>query len=140
MELRKVNKRFLKRAAALLLAVLCVVGLIPVSNVSAADDTIELESFGKSENYHSAKLGSCMMHEMYFSADGRTITGFCADHGSKMSKTLVGQTWGLPTPITDPTVKVLGDWFELVVVHDHPPVRVKVYLFYNTASENSTKM
>ncbi len=109
--MKKVNKRFLKRAAALLLAVLCVVGLIPVSNVSAADDTIELESFGKSENYHSAKLGSCMMHEMYFSADGRTITGFCADHGSKMSKTLVGQTWGKPTPVTDPTVKVFAGFF-----------------------------
>ncbi len=101
-----------KRAAALLLAVLCVVGLIPANSASAADDTIKLTSFGYSGvTYQSAELGRCLMHEMYFDHNGQTITGFCADHGAGMGKALVGQTWGKPQPISDPTVDVFVGFF-----------------------------
>lgn len=101
-----------KRAAALLLAVLCVVGLIPANSASAADDTIKLTSFGYSGvTYQSAELGRCLMHEMYFDHNGQTITGFCADHGAGMGKSLVGQTWGKPKPISDPTVDVFVGFF-----------------------------
>ena len=110
--MRKLHKRFFTRAAALLLAVLCVVGLIPVNGASAVEDTIKLTSFGNSGvAYESAALGRCMMHEMYFERGGSVITGFCADHGAKMSKTLVGQTWGKPKPISDPTVDVFVGFF-----------------------------
>ena len=47
MKLRKHHKSFIKRAAALVLAVLCVAGLLPSGTASAVDETIELESFGK---------------------------------------------------------------------------------------------
>ena len=44
MKLRKHHKSFIKRAAALVLAVLCVAGLLPSGTASAVDG---LESFGK---------------------------------------------------------------------------------------------
>ena len=102
----KKNHMF-KRAAALLLAVLCVVGLIPANSASAADDTIKLLEFGYSGvAYQSDKLGRCAMHQMYFDHNGDTVTGFCADHGAGMGFGLVGQSWSDPVPVTDPTVKV----------------------------------
>ena len=110
--MRKLHKHFFKRAAALLLAILCVVGLIPANNASAADDTIKLTNFGYSGvAFQSDKLGRCSMHQMYFDHDGQTIAGFCANHGAGMGKSLVGQAWGNPTPIDDPTVKVFIGFF-----------------------------
>ena len=91
----------------MLLAVLCVVGLIPANSASAAEDNITLKEFGYAGvAYQSAKLGRCDMHQMYFDHAGQTITGFCADHGAGMGFGLVGQKWSNPVPITDPTVKV----------------------------------
>ncbi len=54
-----------RKAVALLLTMLCVVGLLPTA-ASAAGDTIKLKNFGMSGvAYESAALGECELHQMY---------------------------------------------------------------------------
>ena len=63
--MKKSPKPLRTRLLALLLALVCAVGLIPTAAL-AAGDSIKLENFGYSGvSYHSNALGSCALHQMY---------------------------------------------------------------------------
>ena len=96
------------RAMAVLIALICMMGLIPAWAQAAGTDSITLERFGYSGvSYESASLGRCQLHQMYYDYGGKTTIGFCGTKGGGMGSGLEGQTWGNPTPITDPTVEIL---------------------------------
>ena len=70
------------RLTALLLALICVLGLFPTT-AFAAGDTITLKEFGHSGvAYESAALGRCTLHEMTFKNGNQTTIGFCGTKGS----------------------------------------------------------
>ena len=63
--MRKQNHPLWTRLTALLLALVCVLGLFPATAL-AASDTIKLKDFGMSGvAYESAALGHCTLHQMY---------------------------------------------------------------------------
>ena len=100
------------RVTAMLLALICVLGLLPTAALAAGADTIKLERFGMSGvSYQSASLGKCTMHQMYYGVAGKTSVGFCGTKGGGMGTSLIGQTWGDPTPVTDPTVKMMMAYY-----------------------------
>ena len=100
------------RVTAMLLALICVLGLLPTAALAAGADTIKLERFGMSGvSYQSASLGRCTMHQMYYGVAGKTSVGFCGTKGGGMGTSLIGQTWGDPTPVTDPTVKMMMAYY-----------------------------
>lgn len=100
------------RVTAMLLALICVLGLLPSTALAAEADTIKLERFGMSGvSYQSASLGRCTMHQMYYGVAGKTSVGFCGTKGGGMGTSLIGQTWGDPKPITDPTVKMMMAYY-----------------------------
>ena len=100
------------RVTAMLLALICVLGLLPTAALAARADTIKLERFGMSGvSYQSASLGRCTMHQMYYGVGGKTSVGFCGTKGGGMGTSLIGQTWGDPKPITDPTVKMMMAYY-----------------------------
>src|SRR5699024_5859821 len=61
--------------------------------------------------YESASLGRCQLHQMYYDCGGKTTVGFCGTKGGDMGSGLEGQTWGNPTPITDPTVRMMMAYY-----------------------------
>ena len=100
------------RVTAMLLALICVLGLLPTAALAAGADTIKLERFGMSGvSYQSASLGRCTMHQMYYGVAGKTSVGFCGTKGGGMGTSLIGQTWGSPKPVTDPTVKMMMAYY-----------------------------
>ena len=100
------------RVTAMLLALICVLGLLPTAALAAGADTIKLERFGMSGvSYQSASLGRCTMHQMYYGVAGKTSVGFCGTKGGGMGISLIGQTWGDPKPVTDPTVKMMMAYY-----------------------------
>ena len=100
------------RVTAMLLALICVLGLLPTTALAAGADTIKLERFGMSGvSYQSASLGRCTMHQMYYGVAGKTSAGFCGTKGGGMGTSLIGQTWGDPKPVTDPTVKMMMAYY-----------------------------
>ena len=100
------------RVTAMLLALICVLGLLPTAALAAGADTIKLERFGMSGvSYQSASLGRCTMHQMYYGVAGKSSVGFCGTKGGGMGTSLIGQTWGDPTPVTDPTVKMMMAYY-----------------------------
>ncbi len=100
------------RVTAMLLALICVLGLLPTSALAAGADTIKLERFGMSGvSYQSASLGRCTMHQMYYGVAGKSSVGFCGTKGGGMGTSLIGQTWGDPKPVTDPTVKMMMAYY-----------------------------
>lgn len=100
------------RAMAVLIALICVLGLIPARAQAVGTDTITLERFGYSGvSYESASLGRCQLHQMYYDYGGKTAVGFCGTKGGGMGSGLEGQTWGNPTPITDPTVEMMMAYY-----------------------------
>ena len=100
------------RVTAMLLALICVLGLLPTAALAAGADTIKLERFGMSGvSYQSASLGKCTMHQMYYGVAGKTSVGFCGTKGGGMGTSLIGQTWGDPKPVTDPTVKMMMAYY-----------------------------
>nr|WP_326153440.1 SpaA isopeptide-forming pilin-related protein [uncultured Oscillibacter sp.] len=109
--MKKMNHPLRTRVTALLLALVCVLGLLPAT-AFAASDTIKLERFGMSGvSYESAALGSCSLHEMYFSGGNKTSVGFCGTKGAGMGSSLIGQTWGNKTPVSDPTVLTMMAYY-----------------------------
>lgn len=62
----KNQNHFLRtRLTALLLALICVLGVFPTTAFAAAD-TIKLKDFGMSGvAYQSKALGRCTLHQMY---------------------------------------------------------------------------
>ena len=106
------------RVTAMLLALICVLGLLPTAALAAGADTIKLERFGMSGvSYQSASLGRCTMHQMYYGVAGKTSVGFCGTKGGGMGTSLIGQTWGHPKPITDPTVKMMMAYYYAHLAH-----------------------
>ena len=100
------------RVTAMLLALICVLGLLPTAALAVGADTIKLERFGMSGvSYQSASLGRCTMHQMYYGVAGKSSVGFCGTKGGGMGTSLIGQTWGDPTPVTDPTVKMMMAYY-----------------------------
>ena len=101
--MKKMNHPLRTRVTALLLALVCVLGLLPAT-AFAASDTIKLERFGMSGvSYESAALGRCSLHEMYFSGGNKTSVGFCGTKGDGVGSSLISQTWGNKTPVPGPT-------------------------------------
>lgn len=99
------------RLTALLLALICVLGLFPTT-AFAAGDTITLKEFGHSGvAYESAALGRCTLHEMTFKNGNQTTTGFCGTKGGDMGNSLQGQTWGNKRSISDPTVETMMAYY-----------------------------
>ena len=99
------------RLTALLLALVCVLGLLP-STAFAAADTIKLKEFGMSGvAYQSAALGKCTLHQMYYENGSATTVGFCGTKGGGMGNSLKGQTWGNKTEISDSTVKIMMAYY-----------------------------
>lgn len=63
--MKKLRHHLRTRLTALLLALVCVLGLFPTTAFAAAD-TIKLMNFGRSGvAYQSAALGRCSLHQMY---------------------------------------------------------------------------
>ena len=89
---------------AILLVIICVAGILPMSAMAAENETIQLTDYVYTGlSYSSAALGSSAVHPMWFSYNGGA-EGFCADHGKGMGTSLIGQTYGNRTQVTDPTV------------------------------------
>lgn len=108
----KMRTHFLwTRVTAMLLALICVLGLLPPA-AFAVSDTIKLDSFGMSGvSYESAALGRCSLHQMYFENGSKTTEGFCGTKGGGMGRSLLGQTWGQKTAISDPTVSMMMAYY-----------------------------
>jgi len=100
------------RLMSMLLALVCVFGILPTSAFAASADSIKLEKFGMSGvAYESASLGRCTLHQMYYDFNGSTSVGFCGTKGGGMGSSLIGQTWGNPKAITDPTVQTMMAYY-----------------------------
>ena len=101
------KNRFLTRMTALLLVLVCMLGLLPTAALAAdAPSSIKLEDCTHNGvHYESPSLGTCWLHQMTFDYNQKSTIGFCAEHGKGMGWSLEGQTWGNPKPITDPTVQ-----------------------------------
>ena len=101
------------RALALVLTLVCVIGVLPFSAFAAeGKDTIKLKDFGMSGvSYHSEALGKCTIHQMYYDCGGTTTIGFCGEKGKGMGTSLKGQTWEYQNEISDSTVKMMMAYY-----------------------------
>ena len=101
-----------KRLTAILLVLVCMLGLLPSTALAAGPDTIVMEDCTHNGVYYeSAALDTCWLHQMTFDYHGDSIMGFCRDHGMGMGWSLEGHEWSNPQPITDPTVKTMMAYF-----------------------------
>ena len=109
--MKKQNHFLWTRLTALLLTLVCILGLLPVSAFAVAD-TIKLKSFGMSGvSYQSNALGRCTLHQMYYENGTKTTAGFCGTKGGGMGQSLIGQTWRNQREITDATVKIMMAYY-----------------------------
>ena len=61
------NHSLRTRLTALLLALVCVLGLLPSTAFAATQDTIKMDDCAYSgTKYESPALGECYMHQMHF--------------------------------------------------------------------------
>ena len=101
-----------KRLVCILLALICMLGLLPSTAFAAGSNTIVMEDCTHNGVYYeSAALSTCWLHQMKFDYNGDTVMGFCADHGGGMGWSLEGHEWNNPREITDPTVKTMLAYF-----------------------------
>ena len=101
-----------KRLLSALLALVCVLGLLPASAFAATPDTIKMDDCTHNGvKYESPALGECHLHQMHFGLNGKSTMGFCAEKGKGMGWSLEGQTWGKPKAISDPTVTTMMAYF-----------------------------
>ena len=108
----KRNHFFLTRITALLLVLVCMLGLLPTAALAAPPDTVKLEDCTyNGVQYDSPALGTCHMQQMRFDRNGKSTMAFCAEKGKGMGHSLEGHTWGSPQPISDPTVKMMMAYF-----------------------------
>lgn len=100
------------RIVAMLLVLVCMLGLLPTTALAANPSTITMDDCTyNSTHYESAALGICYMHQMHFDYNGKSTMGFCAEKGKGMGWSLKGHTWSNPKPISDPTVKTMMAYF-----------------------------
>ena len=110
--MKNTNHPLRTRLTALLLTLVCVLGLFPSTALAAGPSTIKLEKFGfYGVSYQSASLGRCLIHQMYYDYDGKTTIGFCGTKGATMNDSLRGQKWGSPRSITDSTVTMMMGYY-----------------------------
>ena len=110
--MRKKTYSALTRMTALLLVLVCMLGLLPSTALAANPSTIKMDDCAYSgTKYDSPALGECYMHQMHFNYNGKSTMGFCAEKGKGMGWSLKGHTWGNPQPISDPTVKTMMAYF-----------------------------
>ena len=108
----KKNHSPLTRMVALLLALVCMLGLFPATALAATPNTIKMDDCTHNGvKYESPALGTCHLHQMHFGLNGKSTMGFCAEKGKGMGWSLEGHTWGNPQPISDPTVKTMMAYF-----------------------------
>ena len=105
-----------KRIISLLLVLVCMLGLLPgaafAASSTAAPSTITMENCTHNGvHYESAALSTCYLHELRFDYSGKSIIGFCRDHGMGMGWSLNSHKWDSPQLITDPTVKTMMAYF-----------------------------
>ncbi len=102
----------LTRMTALLLVLVCVLGLLPATALAASPGTIKMDDCAyNGVKYDSPALGECYLHQMHFGLNGKSTMGFCAEKGKGMGWSLKGHTWGNPKPVSDPTVKTMMAYF-----------------------------
>ena len=113
MSARNVAHLLRKRAFAMLLVLLSTCSILTAgASAAGSTDVIKLERFGMSGvSYTSASLGTCTLHQMYYDYGGETTVGFCGTKGGGMGASLIGQTWGSPQEITDPSVKLMMAYY-----------------------------
>ena len=100
------------RAVAMLMTLVCMLGLLPSTAFAASPDTIVMEDCTHNGVYYeSAALSTCYLHQMRFDYDGDSVIGFCADHGGGMGWSLEGHEWNNPQPISNPTVKTMMAYY-----------------------------
>ncbi len=108
----KKNHSLLTRMTAMLLVLVCVLGLLPATALAAPPDTVKLESCSyNGVQYDSPALGTCHLQQMRFDLSGKSAMGFCAEKGKGMGHSLEGHTWGSPQAISDPTVTTMMAYF-----------------------------
>ncbi|MEY8232580.1 SpaA isopeptide-forming pilin-related protein [Oscillospiraceae bacterium 50-16] len=102
----------LTRMTAMLLVLVCMLGLLPATALAASPSTIKMDDCTHNGvKYESPALGTCHLHQMHFGLDGKSTMGFCAEKGKGMGWSLEGHTWGNPQPISDPTVTTMMAYF-----------------------------
>ena len=102
----------LTRMTALLLVLVCMLGLLPATALAASPDSIKMEDCTHNGvSYVSPSLGTCYLHQMTFDYNKNSTIGFCAEKGKGMGWSLEGQTWGHPKPISDPTVSTMMAYY-----------------------------
>lgn len=114
----KKRKSLFTRMTAMLLALVCVLGLFPATAGAAVwepapdPNEIKLERFGMSGvSYESDHLGKCTLHQMYYDVHGTSVVGFCGEKGRGMGNSLIGQTWGNRKEITDSSVRTMMAYY-----------------------------
>ena len=102
----------LTRMTAMMLVLVCMLGLLPATALAASPSTIKMDDCTHNGvKYESPALGTCHLHQMHFGLDGKSTMGFCAEKGKGMGWSLEGHTWGNPQPISDPTVTTMMAYF-----------------------------
>lgn len=100
------------RILAVLLVLVCMLGLLPATALAASPDSIVMDDCTHNGvHYESPSLGTCWLHQMHFDYDGKSTMGFCAEHGKGMGWSLEGHTWNNPKSISDPTVETMMAYF-----------------------------
>ena len=93
------------RIMSMLLALVCILGLLPGAALAASPDTIKLEDCTyNGVHYDSPALGVCYMHQMQFDVNNDSVMGFCSQKGAGMGWSLEGHTWDSPTVVSNETV------------------------------------
>ena len=65
------------RILSMLLALVCILGLLPGAALAASPDSIVMEDCTHNGvHYESAALDTCWLHQMKFDYNGDTVTGF----------------------------------------------------------------
>ena len=109
--MKRVNHPVQMRLMSLLMALICVFGLIPTTAFAVAE-TIKLNDFGYTGvSYESAALGRAQLHQMYFQNGTATTVGFCGTKGGGMGKSLHDQTWGKKTSISNSAVETMMAYY-----------------------------
>ncbi len=100
---------FRRRALALLLSLVCVLGLLQPANVFAADDSIPNEITLKEADYPTGAsangletyqapngLDEVTIHNFRVDVGGKEVTGFCGDHRKLMGTRWEAEKWENP--------------------------------------------
>ena len=73
------------RMIAMLLVLVCMLGLLPTAAFAASPDTIKMDDCTHNGvHYDSPSLGECWLHQMHFGLNGKSTMGFCAEKGKGM--------------------------------------------------------